>query len=111
MVVLAMAAWLWGLRPALAAGWFAAAALPAFATFVLLPVLNDVRGAMTLMCAWVASVAVLAGATGGATSALNTGFVVVLAQGLALARPWRDLAAIWALAAFALAAVLGRGGG
>lgn len=87
-VVLALIAWVNGLQPSLAAALFAIAATPSLAIFLLLPALNADWGAAVVLSVWLASVIVLVAVTGGAASILTAGFVVVLAQSVAVRRAW-----------------------
>ncbi len=72
----------------MASALFAIAATPSLAIFLLLPALNAEWGAGLLLGIWLASVTVLVAVTGGATSMLTAGFVVVLAQCVAVRRSW-----------------------
>ena len=121
----AVAAWIWlaiavvfaaiasvnGLQPRLAAALFAIAAFPALSTFVLLPTLNRAAGAALSLSVWLASVTVLTAATGGAASPLAVGFLVVLAQCIALNRAWVPEVGAAAVLAYASAALIGAQGG
>jgi signal transduction histidine kinase len=106
-VILALIAWVNGLQPSLAAALFAIAAFPAFSTFVLLPALNRAAGAALSLSIWLASVTVLVAATGGVASPLAVGFLIVLAQCIALNRAWVAEAGAAAVLAYASAALIG----
>jgi len=106
-VVLAVIASVNGLQPRLASSFFAIAVFPAFLTFVLLPALNRATGAALSLSVWLASVTVLVAATGGVASPLAVGFLVVLAQCMALNRAWVAEAGAAAVLAYASAALIG----
>ena len=105
MVVLAAIASIGGVQPRLTATLFALAAAPSFATFVLLPAINNEKGALALACVWAASVAALVSLTGGTTSVLAAGFAVVVAQGFG--RPWWVLTCAMSLLAYFVATAVG----
>ena len=105
-VVLALIAWVNGLQPNLAAAFFAIAASPALAIFLLLPTLNADWAVVLALGVWLASVTVLVAVTGGAASLLTAGFVVVLAQCVALRRGWVAEAGAVVVLAYAAAAAI-----
>lgn len=110
-VVLAAIAWKNGLQPSVAASFFAIAAFPALATFVLLPALNRSVGAAMVLSVWLASVTVLAAATGGALSPLVAGYALVVAL-CSLSKPaWVAETGAAAVLAYASAALIGARGG
>jgi signal transduction histidine kinase len=106
-VVLAVIASVNGLQPRLASSFFAIAMFPALSIFVLLPALNRAAAAALSLGVWLASVTVLVAATGGAASPLAVGFLVVLAQCIALNRAWVAEAGAAAVLAYASAAMIG----
>jgi signal transduction histidine kinase len=107
MFVLAAIACANGLQPRLAAALFAIAAFPAFSTFVLLPALNRAAGAALSLGVWLASATVLVAAIGGAASPLAAGFLVVVAQCVALNRAWVAETGATAVLAYASGALIG----
>ncbi|MBI3438894.1 MAG: HAMP domain-containing histidine kinase [Proteobacteria bacterium] len=107
-LVLAVISWVNGLQPSLAAAFFAVSAAPALATFVVLPALNTGVGAAVVLSAWLVSVAALVAATGGAASSLTVGFVVVVAQSVAL-NVWVAEAGVAVVAAYAAASAAAAG--
>jgi signal transduction histidine kinase len=86
----------------------ALAMAPALTGFILAPRLGQKWAALGWLAIWLTSLTGLVAGTGGASSPLAAGLLIVPAMALALGRPWAPEAGAAAVLGYAVAALLAR---